>query len=527
MSKGLQEGREISFEDDEIRIGRTSENELVLHDHGVSRRHARIFTRGGRLYIVDLGSTGGTLWNGKPLGREKEQELHKGDRLAFGSVEFIFTPLTPPPAEPTRLVPAREVRPRSSTLITRAQTQQEMQAIEKEDTGRHRTLTEVEMGAVEPPTVKLAPPGPAATLVELQVPAPTSTLAEMEELSTTTVKAAPPASRALARAGSTSDSGPAPSAAERARLRRQRVATLGGHLLVWWSELSPKGKSLAGVLAGLVIVVAVAIIASQFRPVRELAGPTGPEPTELGLAPLGDSFGLGEGVTWKRPDEKTFQFQFSSPTRAVAILHYQARDIAQAKEVGISLNGVDLGWVPVDNAEANERELELILPLRVLRRDGPNQLTFDNVRNPPGQEHWRVWNMYVEVIPVPELPVDQLLAKASSEATSARRFYEQKDVGSENLFKSWKLFRTAWITLEALDKKPDLYEDVLYMLAQTAGELDRQCRVLMLDFQRSLQFRDGDKAKATVEEVMRRFPTTEHRCHNLALEKANQYGLPI
>ena len=52
-------------------------------------------------------------------------------------------------------------------------------------------------------------------------------------------------------------------------------------------------------------------------------------------------------------------------------------------------------------------------------------------------------------------------------------------------------------------------------------------RLLMLDFQRSLQFQDGDKAKATVEEVMRRFPTTEHRCHNLALEKANQYELPI
>lgn len=509
----------------------------MLHDHGVSRRHARIFTRSGKLYVVDLGSTGGTLCNGKLLVREKEQELHKGDRLAIGSVEFIFTPLTPPPSEPTRLVPAREVRPRSSTLITRAQTQQEMQAIEKEDTGRHRILTEAEMEAVEPPTLKQAPPASAATLVEMKAAAapatvlemkaaaPMATLTEMEAVSTATVKAASPLARAPARSGSAAEAGL--SAAERARLRRQRVATLGGQLLVWWSELTPARKSLAGVGAGLVIVAAMALIALQFRPVRELAGPTGPEPTELGLAPLEDSFGLGDGVTWKRPDEKTFQFQFSSPTRAIAVLHYQARDIAQAKEVGVSLNGVDLGWVPMDNAEANERELELLLPLHVLRRDAPNKLTFDNVRNPPGREPWRVWNMYVEVIPVPELPVEQLLAKATSEATAARHFYEQKDVGSENLFKSWKLFHTAWVTLEALDKKPDLYEDVLYMLGQTASELDRQCRVLMLDFQRSLQFRDGDKAKATVEEVMRRFPTTEHRCHNLALEKANQYGLPI
>ncbi len=486
----------------------------MLHDQGVSRRHARIFTRGGRLYLVDLGSTGGTFCNGKPLGRDKEQELRGGDRLAIGSVEFLFSLLAPPPQEPTRLVAAREVRPRSSTLITRAQTEQEMRAMETEATGLHRTVSDDEVTAIDPPKAEPVPSAAAATLLELDV-------------STITAKAAPPAARPPARAGSAQDAGHGLSAAERARLRRQRVGTLGGQLRVWWGELSPRGKSIAGVVAGLVIVAAAALLVNGLRPVRGLARPMGPEPTELGLTPLADSFGLGEGVTWNRPDEKMFQFQFSSPTRAIAILHYQARDIAQPKEVSVSLNGAEVGWVPADNPEANERELELILPLQVLRRDAPNQLTFDNVRNPPGQEHWRVWNMYVEVIPVPELPVEQLLAKANSEATAARHFYEQKDVGSENLFKSWKLFRTAWITLEALDKKPDLYEEVLYMLAQTAGELDRECRLLMLDFQRSLQFRDGDKARATVEEVMRRFPTTEHRCHNLALEKANQYELPI
>jgi hypothetical protein len=89
------------------------------------------------------------------------------------------------------------------------------------------------------------------------------------------------------------------------------------------------------------------------------------------------------------------------------------------------------------------------------------------------------------------------------------------------------LFRSAWITLEALEKKPELYEDVKFMLAQTASELDRECRRLMLDFQRSVQYRDGDKALSTVQEALRIFPTTEHRCHNLAIEKANEYELPI
>jgi hypothetical protein len=195
--------------------------------------------------------------------------------------------------------------------------------------------------------------------------------------------------------------------------------------------------------------------------------------------------------------------------------------------VSISLNGVEQDWVPADTATSAEREIELILALRLLKRSERNQISFDNVRNPPGQESWRIWSVYVEVIPVPELPEAELLSQARKQALTGQRFYEQKDVGSENLFKAWKNYRSAWLTLEALEDKPDLYNDVRFQLQQTGAELDQQCRKLMLDFQRNLQFRDGDKAVATVQEVIRRFPTTEHRCHNLAIEKATQYELPI
>lgn len=524
---------------------------MVLHDQGVSRRHARIFTRGGRHYVTDLGSARGTSVNGKPVARDKEQELRGGDRLAIGPLEFLFTPLAPTQKE-VPLPPAAPLggRPRSSTLITRALTEQDMRAIEKEDTGPHRTLPEMSVLAPLPqgaamstlsdfeiPTVlhkpgqeaKPAPATPAApaTLADFQIPtvvrkpaplakaepsAPTDATGDTE-VSTVSLRANPPIT--------------APSAADRARHRRQMMASLRGQLLLRWQGLSPRARSVAGVVTGLLILAAVGGLLGVFRSGKGAVRPQGPEPTELGPAPLADSFGLGDGVTWKQPDLKSFQFQFASPTRALAVLHYQARDISQSREVSISLNGVELGWVPPDSQETEERELQLLLPLAMLRRNETNSLVFDNVLNPPAEDRWKVWNMYVEVIPVPELPPAQLLANATKEATAARRFYEQKDVGSENLFKSWKLFRSSWITLEALEKKPELYEDVQYMLARTAGELDQTCRKLMLDFQRSIQYRDGDKALATVQEVIRRFPTTEHRCHNLAIEKATEYELPI
>lgn len=505
---------------------------MVLHDHGVSRRHARLLGRGGRYYVVDLSSANGTLLNGRALEPSKNQELRAGDRLAMGSVEFLFAPLAPAPVDVTQPMPAFDARPRTSTRISRLQTELEMQAIEAEDTGRHRTLSDV----------SLMPPGATATLSEMEAVSESTEVSEMTEVSppprtltatdseadtsTITAAAARPGSPA-ARAGASRKAWAGLSAAERARLRREKGLTLGGQLRYGWAQLSPRGKSIAGVLTGLVIVAAAGTLLSVFRPAKGPVKPTGPEPAALGLAPLEHSFGQGEGVTWQRPDLKAFGFEFASPTRAVALLHYQARDISHAEEVSISLNGVELGWVPADNAMTDERELTHLLPLGLLRRSEPNQIVFDNVLNPPGQEPWRVWNVYVEVVPVPELPAEQLLAKAREEATAARQFYKQKNVGSENLFKSWKHYRSAWITLEALDLKPELYDEVQYQLAQTAGELDQECRKLMLDFQRSLQFRDGDKAKATVEEVMRRFPTTEHRCHNLAIEKATRYELPI
>jgi len=491
-----------------VKLGRTSENDVVLHDHGVSRRHALICARGGKHFVTDVGSANGTLFNGKPLARE--QELHAGDRLTIGSVEFVFTPLVPPPAdEATRVVGARGVAPRTSTRITRASTELEMQAIEAESTGRHRTLTEQELAL--PVAVDSA-----ATLAEMPaVPVPVP---------------APAPAKAPARAPAQQDTPtttePSLLAADRARLRRQAQETLGGQLLLWWKELSPRGKSLAGVLTGLAVVGIALVLVSVLRPVRPTARPKGPEPTVLGITPLPDAFGLGEGVTWKRVDLKAFDFEFISPTRAVVVLHYQAHNIS-SEEVSISLNGVEQGWVPADTATSAERELELILALKLLKRSERNQLVFDNVRNPPGQDDWRIANVYVEVIPVPELPVAELLFLARKQATAGERFYKQKDVGSENLFKAWKSFRSAWLTLEALEQKPDLYNDVRFSVQQTGAELDQQCRKLMLDFQRSLQFRDGDKAVATVQEVMRRFPTTEHRCHNLAIEKATQYELPI
>ncbi|MCP3064570.1 FHA domain-containing protein [Myxococcus sp. K38C18041901] len=317
---------------------------------------------------------------------------------------------------------------------------------------------------------------------------------------------------------------PGASAADRARERRELARSRGGQLLLGWRGLSLPRKLLTGAVLLLVLGGVSAGLAAVFLPGGAGLGGSRVEPTSLGLEAVADSFGLGEGVRWAHPDQKSFEFQFVAPTRAVALLHYQASSVSK-EEVALVLNGVNLGWVPPDTTTTAERELEHILPASALKRGVVNTFAFDNVRNPPGNETWRVWNLRLEIIPVPELPPEQLLEQAREYASTGRRFFDSKGVGAENLFRAWQQFRFAWITLEALDTRPELYEDVRYQLSQVSSELDHQCAQLMLEFQRSVQFRSAKKARAALQEVSRRFPTTEHRCHNLAKEKAFEHEL--
>jgi hypothetical protein len=55
-------------------------------DHGVSRLHAMLLSEGEQLLIADLGSTNGTMVNGKRLVPGDARRLHDGDQVVLGSL---------------------------------------------------------------------------------------------------------------------------------------------------------------------------------------------------------------------------------------------------------------------------------------------------------------------------------------------------------------------------------------------------------------------------------------------------------
>jgi PAS domain S-box-containing protein len=76
-------GKAFRLQAGEHVLGRGSEVDIRIDDHGVSRRHARVLrTPEGACHVTDLGSTNGTYLNGMSV---TSAELREGDRLQIGT----------------------------------------------------------------------------------------------------------------------------------------------------------------------------------------------------------------------------------------------------------------------------------------------------------------------------------------------------------------------------------------------------------------------------------------------------------
>jgi hypothetical protein len=88
FEEGAQSGRQVPLRPGRLRIGALEENDLVLNVPTVSRFHAQLHVRGGRVEIEDLGSKNGTFVNGVAL--RTRSVLSPGDRLRVGDVELVY-----------------------------------------------------------------------------------------------------------------------------------------------------------------------------------------------------------------------------------------------------------------------------------------------------------------------------------------------------------------------------------------------------------------------------------------------------
>ncbi len=82
---GRDIGKTYPIEGHTVYIGRHEDCEIHIDDEEISRRHAKVTLKGFDLYIMDLGSTNGTLLNGEKLEPNVEKPLSNGDKIQLGS----------------------------------------------------------------------------------------------------------------------------------------------------------------------------------------------------------------------------------------------------------------------------------------------------------------------------------------------------------------------------------------------------------------------------------------------------------
>lgn len=79
---------EIHMTGNEQAVGRDVTADVVINDRSISRRHAAISEKNGRIYVKDLDSTNGTYVNEICLCKDRYWPLSGGDVLRIGGVEY-------------------------------------------------------------------------------------------------------------------------------------------------------------------------------------------------------------------------------------------------------------------------------------------------------------------------------------------------------------------------------------------------------------------------------------------------------
>ncbi len=94
MKVGPTPGKVIPLTKDELTIGRDVNNDIVINDAEISRRHARLFIGPAGYTLEDLGSTNGSFVNNQRLAGP--HALRPGETFRFGEhVELSYESTAP------------------------------------------------------------------------------------------------------------------------------------------------------------------------------------------------------------------------------------------------------------------------------------------------------------------------------------------------------------------------------------------------------------------------------------------------
>jgi pSer/pThr/pTyr-binding forkhead associated (FHA) protein len=106
MRSGPSAGKVFPLEKGEIVIGRDLNNDVVINDPEISRRHARLYAQGSTYVLEDLGSTNGTFVGGQRL--TGAYPMRVGELITSGERLTVVFEMSQPAEDATMVSSAQQ-----------------------------------------------------------------------------------------------------------------------------------------------------------------------------------------------------------------------------------------------------------------------------------------------------------------------------------------------------------------------------------------------------------------------------------
>jgi hypothetical protein len=473
IENGPLRGREITVTSDGVRIGRSSNNDIVIKDPALSRFHCRVFFKpGDGLWAMDLGSANQTFINGKVL---TEQRLVPGDRMTLGetSIKVIsdqpdgsqaaVSAPPPPPSGPSEVSPPPPAGPPAAAMAP---------------------------GPAAPPA---APGRPDAS-------------------------APPPAVPPVPGPGKANLFGPPPK---------------GGAPGAMQSATRPPNRRLLAII-GLAILLLVLLIVFLVEKMIPTAKPTRPVRNPVQAAAASLPFIRYEKVQ-ASPDnifryalllengELSIQVDDLRDNRHVAGNQRQKvsdtllRDLADTIERSGFFGGLKEEYRGLVKGVSDTFDLAITLGDRTHRVRIDNSVEPEAFRNL--REAIEEFGQNELGLAAMALPPEKLLELSGDAYRLALTLYGQREVKPENLWRAIRAMTEAEWYVETLEPKPDYYPDAVAKLADYKRELNERYEKRRFLSDRAIKLKEWTEAARELRAICEEIPDRADERHDAARKK--------
>lgn len=480
---GPEEGHDFSFERVQITIGRTIDNDIVLPDPGISRQHLSIRDKGGAYIVKDLGSSNGTLLNGKKI---TEEVIKAGDIITAGGARIRFEGPTGSAKAKPAVDDSSKSRPKGSGS-SRAR-------------GRNAKPSARRRNAKPSARRAQADRGRASARGRSQRPGGGSDKVKSSG-GGVRIKSA---GMLKSKKNSAVESADVPTA-EGGKIK------LFLKIKPWLSSLDKKKKIMVyGGMAVLLLLIIFGLASGGNKIVQSLRWY---DDVELkagewaGDEPMSYGFKLAKRNCMYRA---LFDFKYASGR---ATMTYMVNGIDSKNEVEILLNGVHVEFAPL-TLDQWSSPLTINLPRRHLLENQMNKVEFINIINRDdvnAKEEWAVAVGDISEQPLP--PADK--TKALEAFRNAAERYKNKGVSPGNLYRALKFYEESRDYLELMDEKsrPDEYLEATEMIDKINGELDKIYHQRIFKAEKLFKYGKRKEAKEVYRLLMLSFPN-QHDTRN-------------